>query len=726
MLSETKSASGGKKINFVFGVHNHQPVGNFDNVFESAAKMAYGPFLDVIEKHPKVKVLMHYTGCLLDWLEKNRPEMLERIKALVKAGRAEILTGGYYEPIMPAIPDAGKTGQIKKLTDYVKKTFSYNPKGIWLAERVWEPSLAKVLKEAGVEYIVLDDAHFLASGIDEKKLRGYFITEEQGTTLKVFPINQHLRYIIPFAQPEKTIEFLKSESSAGSSPLLIMADDGEKFGIWPDTYNTCYEEKWLEKFLVLLEENSGWINMTTPSEYMKNFPACDLIYLPTASYFEMGVWSLPAKAQVDFAEITKHCDDNLKRFLKGGFWRNFLTKYSESNNMHKKMLYVSEKIQRISGLADKQVRNNKNAPLNRSTAQPLNCLYKAQCNCAYWHGVFGGLYLPHLRHAIYKNLIEAENILESGAVSRQPEVEVVDFDKDGQDEIILSNKNINVYAKPSYGGAITEIDFKPVCYNLTDVLTRRFESYHKNVKDAVIKTKDDNKEPFHGVFYTRELGLQKYLKYDWHNRYSLLDHFFHSDTTIDKLSDSEYGEVGDFVNQPYDFALQADSRSNSAKEQGVTLRRSGNLWLSAGVVPAEVSKKISIAESGAGIRYGITNGSGKETEFWYGCEFNLSFSSPDDERCFYAAGARKEKLSAKTVFEKLKSFSINDSYGNFNLEFNVSDNFDFWVFPIWTVSMSDAGFEKTYQGSAVVINKKFRLAPKETFGFNLAISVKKI
>ncbi|MFH0948149.1 MAG: alpha-amylase/4-alpha-glucanotransferase domain-containing protein [Elusimicrobiota bacterium] len=335
-----------KKINFIFGVHNHQPVGNFDNVFEWATKQAYEPFLDVIEKHPNIKVVFHYTGCLIDWFEENRPEILNRLRTLVGKGQAEILTGGYYEPILSVIPDVDKFGQIKKLSDYIKEKFSHTPNGMWLAERVWEPSLAKILHLSGVEYIVLDDSHFLAGGMEEKKLRGYFITEEQGTPLKIFPISQYLRYTMPFADPVETIKYLKSEASDDPSQLLVMADDGEKFGVWPDTYKTCYEEKWLEKFVTLLEENSDWINIMTFSEYLKKFPARDRIYLPATSYSEMSEWTLTSLAQVEFEEISANASSNIKKFLKGGFWRNFLTKYSESNQMHKKMLYISEKLQR--------------------------------------------------------------------------------------------------------------------------------------------------------------------------------------------------------------------------------------------------------------------------------------------------------------------------------------------------------------------------------------------
>jgi len=433
---------------------------------------------------------------------------------------------------------------------------------------------------------------------------------------------------------------------------------------------------------------------------------------------------LPAKSQFEFEEIVAHADSGIKRFLKGGFWRNFLTKYSESNQMHKKMLYVS---QRVSELASKQV-SEKTTP-NRSIAQSLNCLYKAQCNCAYWHGIFGGLYLPHLRHAIYKNLIEAENLLtlnssaKGGSASGgKLSTEVLDFDKDGQDEIILTDKNFNIYTKPSYGGALTEIDFKPVCYNLTDVLTRRFESYHKKVDIAVLKSDVAQKklETIHGVYYAKELELQKYLKYDWYNRYSLIDHFFHPTTTLEKFSDSEYGELGDFVNQPYN---REEARS---RKQEVKLKRDGHLWTEKGPMPVQVVKSISSSKSDIIVGYKITNNSSIEKEIWFGSEFNFAFSNPDDEDCFYKMEKRCEKFNAKTCFEKTSLLKISDKNLNLNLNFTSSDLFNFWVFPIWTISLSEGGFEKTYQGSSITPNKKIFLKPKETFSFEIKISVNKI
>ena len=69
-----------KKINFIFGVHNHQPVGNFGQVFEALYEKSYEPFLRILERHPKVKCTFHVTGPLLEWLEENRPDYFKRLK----------------------------------------------------------------------------------------------------------------------------------------------------------------------------------------------------------------------------------------------------------------------------------------------------------------------------------------------------------------------------------------------------------------------------------------------------------------------------------------------------------------------------------------------------------------------------------------------------------------------------------------------------------------------
>jgi len=66
-------------VNLIFGCHAHQPVRNFDFVFRQAYENCYRPFLDVLERHPAVKTVLHFTGPLFDWFEANCPEFLDRV-----------------------------------------------------------------------------------------------------------------------------------------------------------------------------------------------------------------------------------------------------------------------------------------------------------------------------------------------------------------------------------------------------------------------------------------------------------------------------------------------------------------------------------------------------------------------------------------------------------------------------------------------------------------------
>ncbi|HPA48364.1 MAG TPA: 4-alpha-glucanotransferase, partial [bacterium] len=229
-------------IHFLFCLHNHQPEGNFEHVFEEAYQKAYLPMLETIERHPRIRLAQHFSGILLEWIDNKHPDFWDRYRALVETGQVEFLTGGYFEPILPSIPDRDKLGQIAKLTDTIKTRLGYEAKGLWVTERVWEPYLPKPLEEAGVRYVLLDDAQFKINGLKDEQLTGYYNTEEQGHVISVFPVNERLRYLIPFHPPEETIQYLLSFADCGGKRMLMMGDDGEKFGIWPETYDSVYRQ----------------------------------------------------------------------------------------------------------------------------------------------------------------------------------------------------------------------------------------------------------------------------------------------------------------------------------------------------------------------------------------------------------------------------------------------------------------------------------------------------
>ena len=462
------------KINLVIGIHNHQPIGNFDHVIEGAYKKSYKPFLDVLKKFPKIKLSQHYTGFLFEWLKKNHPEIFSELKSFIKSGQVHLMTGGFYEPILAIIPDKDKLGQIKKLSQYIKENFNFDPTAMWLAERVWEQHIVKPIAECSVTSIVIDDTHFKYAGLKDEDLLGYYVTEEQGKAVNIFPISKSLRYSIPFQPVDKTIEYLRSIASEDGTRIAVYADDGEKFGTWPNTYKHVYEDKWLEEFFSALEKNSDWINIVHFSEVLDKVKPVGRVYLPNASYSEMLHWALWPEGFVkyeDFENKLKSAGlfEHYEEFVRGGYWRNFLAKYPEANNIHKKMIRLSERTHALE-------RKGKNVD------KILDKVWAAQCNDAYWHGIFGGLYLPNLRYPVYKNLIQAEAELDK--LERKKKLSVVreDFDRDGSEEILVESKVIDTYFKPEEGGALFELDYKPIPFNLLDILSRRPEGYHKKLK----------------------------------------------------------------------------------------------------------------------------------------------------------------------------------------------------------------------------------------------------
>ncbi len=720
------------KVQFIFAIHNHQPVGNFDFVAEEAYQKSYLPFIKVLERHPSIKIVLHYTGILYHFFEKHHPEFMDLLRTLVADNRVEILSGGFYEPILAVLPDDDKIGQIRALSDFIRRKIGYDARGMWLAERVWEPHLPRPIAAAGVNHVVVDDFHFKLAGLRDDELDGYHLTEEQEGVLRVFPGSEKLRYLIPFHQPEDALALLSELRSTERNRLAVMADDGEKFGVWPETYRTVYEEGWLERFFTLLEQNSEWLETTTFTEYLEKEPPRGRIYLPTASYMEMGEWALPTRTMKEYEDALAKVKATpefagLRPFMAGGIWRNFQAKYPESNHMHKRMMMVSGKVHEALDSAAEQ-----GAKLRSVSARMLDHLYQSQCNDSYWHGVFGGLYLPHLRSAVYEHLIQAEHMADtllkgqgSGvrgqgkAKTSWLEIEKGDFDKDGSDEVMLNSELMNLFLDPAEGGRLTEFDWKPRSFNLTNTLTRRREGYHDKIAHACASTDAGAVKTIHDRVVVKEEGLECHLQYDRYKRGSLLDHFLESGIDLPHFMQSEQCEAGDFVLGAYRMG---------AKKQGATaavlLERSGMVT----GLPVRVRKEITLRKASDFFvaRYEITNESGKELNTTFGCEFNFSLLAGNAPDRYYEIPGHtldNRNLASSGETNNIKQVSIVDEWLRLRLTLSLSLAASLWRAPVETVSQSESGFERVYQSSMLMPLWRISLLPRKTWEAEITVKV---
>jgi len=734
------------------GIHFHQPVDNFDHVFKEAYEKSYRPFIDVLERYPEIKVTLHYSGSLLEWMDSNRPELIKRLSNLVAKGQVEMMTGGFYEPILCVIPKRDAIGQISMLTEYIRMKFQAEAEGMWLTERVWEPQLPSLLHEAGVKYLIVDDTHFRYAGLMEDQLYGYYSTEDEGKVVYLFPSSERLRYSIPFREPHETIDYLRSLATDRGDRILVYGDDGEKFGLWPETYHWVYDQRWLERFFDALLHESSWIDITTLGNVLKNIPPHGRVYIPTASYREMMEWSLPTGSGHHFEEVLQDVkisgkENFYKPFLRGGFWRNFLEKYPEANHMHKKMLLVSNKVAALTKDSRENLFGSKpTTPRTLDLSNPTiigKCvarkgkglpsyiyeafleLWKGQVNCPYWHGIFGGLYLGHLRAAVYKHLIKAEVIADEARYGKMDwiEIEDYDFDCDGSKEIVVTTPEISFVIDTHKGGMLTELDYRPSQSNLLNTLARRPEVYHKKISANIgVDSGRETPHSIHEIVRSKEANLYSYLHYDTYRRGMLVDHFFGNGTTLDRVIQNRYEDLGGFPWIPFISAVE-----EIEKGKNIILEGEGHIYGN----KINVVKEIRIEKGSHDIvfSYTIRNREGKGIDLWFGPEFNFAMLDGISDLCkYYIAGIPLDDTCQRSRGESrnVTSIGIENRVISTDITLSFSRECTLWRYPVETVSQSESGFEREYQSSVLIPHWNFNLDEGEEWHVEIKLTMRGI
>jgi hypothetical protein len=624
-------------IRFVFGLHLHQPVGNFDYVFEQHVTDVYRPLLDHLAKRSFVPAVLHLSGPLLDWLEAHDTRYLDDLGRMVSDGRIELLLSGYYEPVLASLPRADRVEQIGWMREAVRHRFGVEASGLWLTERVWEPELAADLADAGVRYALVDDRHFLVTGFAPEQLHAPWLTESDTKRVALFPIDERLRYLIPFRPPEETAEYLRTLRSDGHR-LAVLADDGEKFGGWPGTREWVYERGWLAQFMDAIEGqiHSGEVRLSRLDDALAHVPCAGLAYLPTASYREMESWSLPPDAALRLTRLehdlgAERMEGPDGALVRGSHWRNFLTKYPESNRMHKTMQALST--------------------LSRQRGDPpeaRRAIGRAQCNDAYWHGVFGGLYLPHLREAVWRNLADAERILRRG---ESIEVDETDLDADGHAELWVHSSAFSAVVSPRRGGALETFTRFVEGINFGDVLTRRRQAYHDAAleRGAAARAAEGGTPSIHDL--EEAVTLDERPPVDAEERAMVMERVLARDLDLDRYARGAYPAVRSWARERFHHRVEL---SRAAMELVLTSP------LASGDTP-ELEKRI---------RFGAD---GSLSLAW---RWSPSLAAPDD---LFAV-----ELSLFRALEAVPSPEAER-----------------WAYPVDTVAKSERGLDRTRQGESI-------------------------
>ncbi len=675
-----------QRTTMVMVLHHHQPAGNFGHVFEESHNNCYRPLLGLLEDFPDIHVSTHLTGPLIEWIEQNDPDYIGRLSRLVARGQVEVLGGGFYEPILAMLPDRSIRDQTRLMNDWISRLFGPSDGGFWLAERIWETDLPLRLAGCGLTHTTVDDHHFHLAGFSDDTLHGYYRSSWAGEGLDLFPISAHLRYLIPFQSVEQCLSYLHQAGQGGR--VLTYADDAEKFGVWPETFQWVWTEGYLRRLFEAFSRESSWLRIASMKEIREERSPTGIAILPNASYPEMMEWALsPNNALALHKLLDTLAGYGLKEaamaFVRGGIFEQFLSKYPDSRRLYHRMLLANR-------LFSERVPDTH--PDRDDIGHPL---WVSQGNDVYWHGLFGGLYLSNLRHTAFNGVLAMEAALSERGLLQPGEVFTGDFDQDGCEEKVYYQKGYVVWLAPAIGGSLVELDDRIHRFHLTNTLTRKVESYHLKMTQEHIDHPSDGGAPAIRSIHDMvpDAPPPGSIPYDPRPRRAFSEFFCNKESGLDILS-------GQHPDSPMVLDM-GESPWTIEEEEADSIRLSFR-----GVLDGQeftLSKHYRFSAMDFTVTYRLPEGCLREDHL-LAVEIPLTLLVGGGEGRDLWIRDPSGQVSSPTVFQEwadqsATGFSGKDGWSGACFSITVSSAVRLVRFPLETVSLSEKGLERVYQGT---------------------------
>lgn len=421
-----------KKLNICLVVTLTSSILSHTSDFESKYEKICKRLVSFLFEKSRCKLALSFSGSLLSWISREHSEFTQLLSKIINRKQAEMIGGGYYNPVFPLIFPQDRSGQIELLTSEIRHATGKRPRGMSIFNSNWDNNLVPCFSACGMEYIFLDSSLIPK----EKKLYLPLIASEQGKSVAILPFN---REFIPntLVEPKEylrnlfdTVNYLTKTDEYNSLTdervVVIKIDENQ--------FLKLHDSKWLEKLYEAAEENfSGSINFTLPLSYLHSSGVKVPSYIPAGIQSDVAIWAkTPYKAQ-----------ENTSNFQLTVY--DFLLTYKRNHALYNRMLYISMLINQCKG--DK---------MRKKAAREK--LWIAQSGEAYVCDPSGVFANNHVRQYAYRNLTEAEKLCrEASGANFKESVTKYDYNTDGHDEYVCSmNKYTAIVAKK--GGQIGEFD----------------------------------------------------------------------------------------------------------------------------------------------------------------------------------------------------------------------------------------------------------------------------
>jgi alpha-amylase len=185
----------------------------------------------------------------------------------------------------------------------------------------------------------------------------------------------------------------------------------------------------------------------------------------------------------------------------------------------------------------------------------------------------------------------------------------------------------------------------------------------------------------------------------------------------------EYQEEGDFINGLYEIDV-----SRKGKTREILFSRLGNLRKDGNEAPIKVEKRFIpyLDRSVLKADYRITYLGEEKRRTNFGIEFNINLLAGDaPDRYYDIPGLHLEdrKLGSLGELRDISEVRLVDEWNRMSVFLKVDRRSNLWRFPIETVSLSESGFEKIFQGSCLFFYWPLELEPKGHFEVSIELGI---
>jgi alpha-amylase len=322
-----------------------------------------------------------------------------------------------------------------------------------------------------------------------------------------------------------------------------------------------------------------------------------------------------------------------------------------------------------------------------------------------------------MRLATYEHLIAAEDLADE-AGGRMRTSAVTDTDADGLADVLLNDAGQVVTVDLDEGAGIGSWDVRAVRHALAAVLRRRPEAYHERLRahEAALAAgaggpggvDGEGVTSIHEIVQVKEPGLARRLHYDDHERRSGLVRFLPPRTSARSWAQGTARELGDALDGSWSVASLRSRRLVTEKDATVRIGQRS--------LPVHLVRTLTL---GGGRRrptltleLEVENRSGARIEARLGIEWALTMLGGGGNPAAWwdVAGRRTAHDAAGTAKGVAELAQGNDDIG-LAVVTRVAGAADAWWAPIDTISNSEAGFERVYQGSGLLLSWALALEP---------------